>query len=546
VEYPHFLTYDFELNEWSAEKESESNLPLTQHHNRFIDPDTGQLILFGGYGNHTYNSNVLTHPLTGGKWSVDSLLPEISPRYLSAIGYYGNEKFLLMGGFGSPSGRQEDSPINLYDLYEVDYKNKKVKKLADLPKGEVPHTMGASLVIDTVSRKVYTLAYNNEEFQSMIYLLSVDLNTMAQTVLGEPFPYRFLDRESFCDLFLSPSEKKLYTVVLQGGVEGVYDVEFYSLRYAPLQVSDVIQKGEEKNNLPLIIALAGIVLLLLFGGFVYKQKRKNVTKPDQPDSLKPASEATLTDTTIVQEKPASTIFLLGGFRVFNKQAEDITGNFSLIKKQLFVFFLLNSTGDGKGVTTNKLDETFWAEMDKTKAANNRNVNIRNLRILLKTVGKIDIVHENGYWRLILGKDVTCDYYNAIDLIKRLNQKNSYSNEILNQLLDCTSKGLLLPNISTEWTDDYKGAFSNHLIDLLVKISTQEEIRTDPLFRLHIANVILIHDNLNEEAVRTKCRILYKQGKKGLSKQTFDLFCTSYLNILNEKPAFNYDDFVKNL
>jgi LPXTG-motif cell wall-anchored protein len=535
VEYPHFLTYDFELNEWSAEKESESNLPLTQHHNRFINPDTEQLIVFGGYGNHTYNSDLLTHSLNGGEWSVDSLLPEISPRYLSAIGYYGNDKFLLMGGFGSPSGRQEDSPINLYDLYEVDYKNKKIKKLADLPKGEVPHTMGASLVIDTVSRKVYTLAYNNEEFQSMIYLLSVDLNTMAQTVLGEPFPYRFLDRESFCDLFLSPSEKKLYTVVLQGGVEGVYDVEFYSLRYAPLQVSDVIQKGEEKNNRTLIIALAGISLLLLFGGLlVYRRKKKSTIV------------STLTDTKMVLEKPASTIFLLGGFRVFNKQAEDITGNFSLIKKQLFVFFLLNSTGDEKGVTTNKLDETFWAEMDKKNAANNRNVNIRNLRILLKTVGDIDIVHENGYWRLILGKDVTCDYYNAIDLIKRLNQKNSYSNETLNQLLDCTSKGLLLPNISTEWTDDYKDSFSNKLIELLTKLSAQEETRKNPVLLLHIVNTMLIHDNINEEAVRIKCRILYGQGKKGLSKQTFDLFSASYFNILNEQPTLKYDDLVKNL
>jgi two-component SAPR family response regulator len=211
--------------------------------------------------------------------------------------------------------------------------------------------------------------------------------------------------------------------------------------------------------------------------------------------------------------------------------------------QLFVFFLLNSIGNEEGITTNKLDETFWAEMDNT-AANNRNVNIRKLRLLLQTIGDIAIIHENGYWRLTLGKDVTCDYLNAMNLIRTLNRKKPYQEEILEQLLDCTSKGLLLPNISTEWTDDYKDSFANNLIDLLVKIATHKEIQNDSKLLLRIANVILVHDSINENAVQTKCQILYKQGHKGLSKQTFDTFCSSYFNILNQKPNFNYDDFIR--
>jgi two-component SAPR family response regulator len=548
ISYSHacsdFVTYNFETNEWSSDTHDSERqaLPLMQHHNHFIDPETDQLILFGGYGNHTYNSNLSIHSEKEG-WQVDSLLDGIYPRYLSAAGYWGDGKFLLLGGFGCPSGKQADSPRNLYDLYEVDYKNKKSKKLADFARGTVPHTPGASLVIDTVARKIYTLGYNNEEFQSMIYLLTVDLNTMESTVLGKPIPYRFLDRQSFCDLFLSQNTMKLYAIVLNAEEEGQYTLAFYSLRYPPLQLSDIMQQVED-NPAKRIFILTGILVILLSGGLFLLVRRKKITLPEEIAHTQSSKSSPDVKTSIMQEKPVSTICLLGGFQVFNKQAEDITGSFSWITKQLFVFFLLNSIRNEKGITTNKLDETFWLEMDKTNAANNRNVYIRKLRLLLQTVGDIAIVHENGYWRLTLGKEVTCDYDNAMAFIKTLNKGNSYQQEILKQLLDCTSKGLLLPNISTEWTDDYKDTFSNNLIDLLTKIAAQKEIQNDSKLLLQIANVILVHDCINEEAVQIKCRILYKQGHKGLSKQAFDTFCSSYFNLLGEQPKLKYDDFIK--
>jgi LPXTG-motif cell wall-anchored protein len=541
---PNFVTYNFESNEWSSDTHNNElqSLPLMQHHNHFIDPETDQLILFGGYGNHTYNSNLSIHNEQDGSWQVDSLFTGISPRYLSAAGYWGDGKFLLWGGFGSPSGRQADSPKNLYDLYEVDYKNKKSKQLADFAKGQIPRTPGASLVIDTVERRVYTLVYNNEEFKTLIYLFSVDLNTMESAVLGEPIHYRFLDRQSFCDLFLSQNMMKLYAVVLNAEEHGQYAIEFYSLRYPPLQILDILQKGEN-DKVQWIIFLIGILVILLLGGiFVYKRRKKTL---DQLPIEQPAKPSAV-NLSIMQEKSVSTIRLFGGFQVFNKQGEDITGSFSLMTKQLFVFFLLNSIGNEKGITTSKLDETFWAEMDKAKTINNRNVNIKKLRLVLQTIGDIAIIHENGYWRLTLGKEIICDYLNTMALIKTLNKENSYQEEKVNQLLDYTSKGILLPNISTEWTDDYKETFSNKLIDLFAKIAPQKEIQNDPNLLLRIANIVLVHDNLYEKAIKTKCRILYEQGQKGLSKQAFDTYCLSYFNILNEQPNVKYDDFIKKI
>lgn len=43
-------------------------------------------------------------------------------------------------------------------------------------------------------------------------------------------------------------------------------------------------------------------------------------------------------------------------------------------------------------------------MSKTSAANNRRVNIRKLRLILETVGEVQIVNKNDYWYIDMGED----------------------------------------------------------------------------------------------------------------------------------------------
>ena len=83
----------------------------------------------------------------------------------------------------------------------------------------------------------------------------------------------------------------------------------------------------------------------------------------------------------------SAILLLGGFQVFDKQGNNITGEFTPTLKLLFLFLLLNSIKGGKGTTSQRLEETFWFDMSKTSAVTTVRVNIRKLRLILETVGK---------------------------------------------------------------------------------------------------------------------------------------------------------------
>ena len=47
------------------------------------------------------------------------------------------------------------------------------------------------------------------------------------------------------------------------------------------------------------------------------------------------------------EQKVSSVLLLGGFQVFDKQGGNITGDFTPTLKQLFLFLLLNTIKNGK-------------------------------------------------------------------------------------------------------------------------------------------------------------------------------------------------------
>jgi hypothetical protein len=61
---------------------------------------------------------------------------------------------------------------------------------------------------------------------------------------------------------------------------------------------------------------------------------------------------------------------------------------------------------------------------------------------------------------------------------------------------------------------------------------------------HIAECILIHDHLNDEAFAMKCSIIYKLGKKGLAKNHYDMFCQEYKMSLGIDYAVSFNDIVK--
>lgn len=532
--HPDLIIYNIQDNTWSTS--SRNNLLLIQHHNRFIDKESNQLVVFGGYGVYKYHSRLLKHELDSGDWSVHDFKEQVIPRYLASMAYLGDGQALILGGYGSVTGLQESSPHNVYDLMQIDARRNTSKKLGELTDFQGHYTFGNSMVFDKQNNKLYTLIYQNDVYKSSINILEIDTVGFKSRILTDSIPYNFQDTESYCDMFLS-NDSKLYAVVLQKKGD-MFNVSTYSRLFPPLSQEDINQTEyeSERAGFILFLAIAGCVFVAVLAFCFYNKKKKPKKSGLHAETEMYASGQ---DYVLPPVQAKSCISLLGGFQALDSNGNDITGQFAPIIRQIFLFCLLEHTNTGKGVTSERIEELFWYDLNKAKATNNRNVNIRKLRLLLQEIGNVTLQYENGYWQLNIGEGTSCDYADIMKLLQFVDKQENIAKSVIKKIIDIASSGILLPNLETEWVDKYKSAYSNLLISTLLVAAKHPDIAGDLRLLVRLADVILLHDVIDEDSIRIKCHSLYLLGQKGLSKQCYDKFCSDYQDILNEPPQMTY-------
>lgn len=428
--------YSFEKNEW--ERAIPDILLSYLHHSSCYIPDLEKVILFGGYGFYRYSSVLFMHSIDSISWQQKDLAHLIEPRYLAAMGYLGNNKVLLLGGYGSKSGKQEGNPENYYDLHCIDVEKMSSQKLWTFSNAKV-EAFGNAMVVDLDKEHIYALSFANDRAFSQIRLNCFGIEKPDRTYMADSIPYQFHDTSSYCTLFYNQGTTELVTVLAYQDGIGKTCVEVYTLGYPVLHLSDVLQSVPEKHStgwiwLILIIGIGGTLAVLVI---LWKRKQKNVVRRDENSFY----------TVEVKEKELiqpSFIRLLGGFQINDSEGHDITSRFTLILRSLFVYMLLYSYKNANGITSEQLNEIFWSDMDKSNATNNRNVNISKLRLLLKEIGGINIAYKNSYWYMTIDSSVNCDYIEICDLLRMVKEGSEINVGLLNKIAELGSRGELLP------------------------------------------------------------------------------------------------------
>lgn len=323
--------YSFEKNEW--ERAIPDILLSYLHHSSCYIPDLEKVILFGGYGFYRYSSVLFMHSIDSISWQQKDLAHLIEPRYLAAMGYLGNNKVLLLGGYGSKSGKQEGNPENYYDLHCIDVEKMSSQKLWTFSNAKV-EAFGNAMVVDLDKEHIYALSFANDRAFSQIRLNCFGIEKPDRTYMADSIPYQFHDTSSYCTLFYNQGTTELVTVLAYQDGIGKTCVEVYTLGYPVLHLSDVLQSVPEKHStgwiwLILIIGIGGTLAVLVI---LWKRKQKNVVRRDENSFY----------TVEVKEKELiqpSFIRLLGGFQVNDSEGHDITSRFTLILRSLFVYML---------------------------------------------------------------------------------------------------------------------------------------------------------------------------------------------------------------
>lgn len=117
-------------------------------------------------------------------------------------------------------------------------------------------------------------------------------------------------------------------------------------------------------------------------------------------------------------------------------------------------------------------------------------------------------------KLSIPESVYCDYNELYRCVEMLENRNNFSDdESFDRMLEILLGGALLPNTFYPWLDEYKSAFSNLSIDILISLlhKALKDGNNKMVFR--IVRVMFIHDPLSEKALSAYCRTLVSQGKR---------------------------------
>ncbi len=539
VQFPDFTHFDFSTLRWSSS--ARENVPLNQQHCRWFDPQSRKLYVFGGYGNHLYNANFYSRSIDSPGWECRDLSGVIYPRYLAAMGREDDCHLLVLGGYGNPSGLQEESPWNLYDLSRIDTRTGEASRVADFSlEGREHCAMASSLVTSLAEEKIYSLCFDNGRSSTSLNLFSVPLKGGEAEFLGAPIPYSFHDVESYSALYFSPDSTGLYAVVSNAhDSDGKYLVEVYSIAYPPLPTALVRQRKDCSFPLWAVLTLAALGLAAL--GFVCVwclQRRKKLMEGDM--GIVPSEDVLDPFPAKKDANRPSTVSLLGGLAVIDSRGNNITTEFTPVVRQLLLLILMNSGQKPVGITSEVLDDVLWYGMEHRQAANNRNVNIRKLRLRLEGVWDAALSCRNSYWSFDLEDISLCDYLEVRHLMDEVLSDPSDRDRLL-RLLSLILSGPLLPDNDFEWLMDYKSRYSNMVIEGLSKIRRHYENDYDIL--ILIARAMRVQDSIDEEAVRIYCRALYLKGNRSLSRSVWDKFTGDYQRIMGTLPDFSYSQII---
>lgn len=584
VEFPNHLLYDtlsnklvsyypkkgitsrfsFDTERWSNEirnTEEASNY----NHARTFNPADSSFYFFGGYGFYQYRNDLYRMKYSTNQIEQVEYERPLYPRYSAAMAIVGDELYIF-GGRGNKYGKQELSSHYYWGLCAINLKNKQSRIVWQKNQPQEEGTiMASTMYFEPSDSSFYAVSTNKGGV-----LWKISMKDSVYSEVSKPIYNESTYQDSDFSLYTSPSHGKLFLVLDKILSNHTHELAIYSINMPLVNEVDIRQStaGESINNRWYLYAI-GILLLLVLAGFVlyrFKYNGKNKKAPatkkgtektvattgkvqsqsDVPESKTipkkewmQESETIFTETVNYYDRSRASISLLGCFNVRDKDGNDITSNFTPRLKHLLILLILYTEKNAQSILASKTTEILWPEKEETAARNNRNVNLRKLRVLLESIGDMEVMIENNFLRIKWGTGVFCDYHTLITCTKQFEQEKS--EELLNRILEILLYGPLLPNTILDWLDDFKDDYSSYSIDLLKNLLDIEISRNHQDMIIRLADIMFLHDPLNEEALAAKCSVLVTQGKKGIARNLYDRFCKEYHDSMGETYKVPFAD-----
>ena len=542
--------FDFQNRRWDLNFPS-GHVDLTRywHSNKFISKSDTSLYFIGGYGYLRYKNVVQRYHFASHSW--ETLTPAgdyFTPRYLAALGTDQEGKFAyILGGYGSQTGDQMLDPKYYDDLFRYDIKENSFKKIGRFKSLNNAYTFANSLIIDSTG--YYALIFANDSYNSSLQLIRGTFKDSVLHQLGNTIPYNFHDVQSFADLYYSSQSNKLIAVTLfysaEDAKEQKTEVKIYSLNFPPEPSDSQTGIAIEPLRrgwwwlLPAAILLTASIFLI--------RKKRRVVSPVAPASVSVVQNEipTIARESSVQlyQEPSqrSSIYLFGQFQVFDKEGNDITRLFTPLLKELFLILVIYTVRNGRGISSEALNELLWHNKSDKDAKNNRSVNIVKLKIILEKIGNCTIESKSGFTRLLTEEsEMYIDYKSYTSLLVPSGEQER-TNCV--SLLNIIKRGAFLTQTEYNWLDDFKSEVSDVVISSCLRLIRSLDLSKDPEFIIEIAGYIFCFDKLNEDALIYKCKSLIFLKRLTQANTAYQKFIKEYKDIYGEDFGKPFHDII---
>lgn len=284
-----------------------------------------------------------------------------------------------------------------------------------------------------------------------------------------------------------------------------------------------------RNKLFWAIGICLIIVLLAIG--IYKKR------PKQKRKYKANFKQVETNNVIPN---SNTIKLFGEFQVIDKTGQDITGRFTPTLKQIFLLLIIHSKEKSNGITSDEFRHVMWPSFIRKKAVNNRGVSISKLRHLLDLMEGVKICNHQERWKITITDNVYCDYY---DCLNYLNSDLFSKRDQLYSFLDTIKRGVYLNDSTYPWLDDNKGKVTNNVIDILTRLLDEFDLNQYPELVNQISDRILIADDLNEDALRYKIKVLLVLSQTNQAKFFYKSFKARYFELHKREYTQSFENLI---
>ncbi len=516
-----------DLNDFSWRIESSDYLQRElNHHASCFLADSRKLLLFGGYGNMVYSNDLLFYDLTEKSWSKPEHMrgDTILPRYFTSTGRSEvNQKIYIFGGMGNESGQHIVGRKYFYDLYVLDPTTRKTTKLWDVDRRGGLFVPARGLVIPD-SNWIYMLGYPEHLTHSFIKLRRFAMQDGQYEELGDSIAIYSDKISTHANLYFDPHLKKLIALVQESDNDIRSTLTIYSLDFPAISESELYAfpgPGTQKNTWFYALALS----VLCIGALVYKIYRR----PKQPEPV-----TVLPDEPKLPEQPQiNRIYLFGDFTVIDRRGMDISHLFSTRLQQVFCLVLFHSYATG--ISSNLLTHLLWPDKPKDKAKISRGVAINNLRKVLSELDGVEIIYEDGHYRVIFESICYCDYWHLKELLTQ-------GVDILSpQILSILERGEFLLGMDDPIFDKSKHDIESMLTERFQKcmIESREDKDWSSLFRA--AEALLTIDTANEPALEQGLYALYKGKLESRAALFYKRFAENYRHLMGEDYTYTFED-----